>query len=107
MACSQPERSIHCYTRLAEAIKELGFAVYLTENDAPDAFLQRVAANTGVGMVPVNAPILMCGGVLANARLFISGRISPVHIRFIGRDAVPLSRIARAQGGQPAKSVGI
>ena len=77
MACSQPERSIPCYIRLVEAIKELGFAVYLTENDTPDAFLQRVATDTGVGMVPVNAPILMCGAVLANAHLFISGRYHP------------------------------
>jgi hypothetical protein len=76
-ACSQPEKSIPCYTRLVEAIKELGFAVYLTENDTPDAFLRRVAAETGVGIVPVNAPILMCGAVLANARLFISGRYHP------------------------------
>jgi polysaccharide pyruvyl transferase WcaK-like protein len=62
---------------LVEAIKELGFAVYLTENDTPDAFLQKVATETGAGIVPVNAPILMCGAVLANARLFVSGRYHP------------------------------
>jgi polysaccharide pyruvyl transferase WcaK-like protein len=74
---SQPDRSVQCYGRLVDAIRHLGYSVYLTENDLPDSFLQRVAREKGVGIVPADAPILMCGAVLAHARLFISGRYHP------------------------------
>jgi polysaccharide pyruvyl transferase WcaK-like protein len=77
LAASQPERAIPAYVRLAEKIKELGFRVYLTENDTPDSFLHKVAEETSVGIVPVDAPILLSGAVLAHARLFISGRYHP------------------------------
>lgn len=77
LVSSQPDKSVQCYLRLVDAIKELGYRVYLTENDRPDAFLQRVAAERNLGIVPVDAPILLCGAVLANARLFISGRYHP------------------------------
>ena len=77
LAASQREKAIPAYVRLVEKIKELGFRVYLTENDTPDSFLHKVAEETSVGIVPVNAPILLCGAVLAHARLFISGRYHP------------------------------
>lgn len=77
LASSDPQRSIRCYCQLVNAMKHLGLAVYLTENDSPDYFLHQVAKDTGVGVIPVNAPILLCGAVLANARLFISGRYHP------------------------------
>ena len=77
MVASQPDRSVQCYARLVDAIRQLGYRVYLTENDLPDSFLQRVAREKDVGIVPVDAPILLCGAVLAHARLFISGRYHP------------------------------
>ena len=76
-SASQPDKAVQCYGRLVDAIRQLGYRVYLTENDLPDSFLQRVAREKNVGIVPVNAPILMCGAVLAHARLFISGRYHP------------------------------
>jgi hypothetical protein len=77
LASSEPEKAIGSYVRLVQAVKELGYQIVLTENDSPDSFLHRVAEKTGVGFVPSNAPILMCGAVLAHARLFISGRYHP------------------------------
>jgi polysaccharide pyruvyl transferase WcaK-like protein len=77
LACSQPDRTMRCYARLVDAIKPLGYRVYLTENDSTDSFLQQVACEKNVGIVPMDAPILMCGAVLTNARLFISGRYHP------------------------------
>lgn len=77
LAASRPEEAIPAYVGLVEAIKQIGFRVYLTENDTPDSFLHRVAEETSVGIVPVDAPILICGSVLAHARLFISGRYHP------------------------------
>jgi polysaccharide pyruvyl transferase WcaK-like protein len=58
-------------------VSQLGYRVYLTENDLPDSFLQQVAREKNIGIVPADAPILMCGAVLAHARLFISGRYHP------------------------------
>jgi polysaccharide pyruvyl transferase WcaK-like protein len=74
---SQPDRAVQCYARLVDEISQLGYRVCLTENDLSDSFLQRVAKEKDLGIVPVNAPILMCGSVLAHARLFISGRYHP------------------------------
>jgi polysaccharide pyruvyl transferase WcaK-like protein len=76
-ASGDPERAAVCYGRLVDAIAKLGLRVYLTENDTPDSFLQLVAREKGVGLIPVDAPILACGSVLAHARLFISGRYHP------------------------------
>ena len=58
-------------------MRRFGYRVYLTENDLPDSFLRQVAREKNVGIVPADAPILMCGAVLAHARLFISGRYHP------------------------------
>jgi hypothetical protein len=77
LAASQPERSVECYCRLVDAIGQLGCRVYLTENDAPDSFLHQVAKEKNVGIIPANTPILLCGAVLAHARLLISGRYHP------------------------------
>jgi polysaccharide pyruvyl transferase WcaK-like protein len=77
LAAGHPDRSVQCYARLVDAIRQLGYYVYLTENDLPDSFLQRVAREKDVGIVPANAPIHLCGAVLAHARLFISGRYHP------------------------------
>jgi polysaccharide pyruvyl transferase WcaK-like protein len=74
---SQPDRAVQCYARLIDAVSQLGYRVYLTENDLPDSFLQQVAREKNIGIVPADAPILMCGAVLAHARLFISGRYHP------------------------------
>jgi polysaccharide pyruvyl transferase WcaK-like protein len=77
LAATDPERSVKCYAQLVDAIKDLGYRVYLTENDSPDSFLHRVAKDRNVGIIPVEAPIVACGAVLAHAQLFISGRYHP------------------------------
>jgi polysaccharide pyruvyl transferase WcaK-like protein len=84
MGCHDVERSVESYGHLVEAIRQLGCRVYLTENDVPDSFLQRVAREKNVGLVPVDAPILSCGAVLAHARLFISGRYHPSIMASLG-----------------------
>lgn len=76
-AGSEPQRAVQCYSLLVDKIKQLGYRLYLTENDSPDSFLQQVAKEKGLGIVPANAPILLCGAVLAHARLFVSGRYHP------------------------------
>lgn len=65
------------YGKLVDGLAQLGMAVYLTENDSPDGFLHHVAKAKGLGLIPVETPILTAGAVLAHARLFISGRYHP------------------------------
>jgi polysaccharide pyruvyl transferase WcaK-like protein len=73
-AGGSPDRAVQCYSQLVDAVQKLGYRVYLTENDLSDSFLQRVAAKKRVGVVSSTTSILMCGAIVANARLFISGR---------------------------------
>lgn len=77
LASAYPDRAIESYCRLVDEVSKLGYRVYLAESDAPDSFLRRVATEKNVGIVPAGTPILMCGAVLACARLLISGRYHP------------------------------
>jgi ADP-heptose:LPS heptosyltransferase len=102
LAGSQPDRSVECYLRLVDAIRQLGYRVYLTENDSPDSFLQRVAREKNVGIVPVDAPIMLCGAVLAHARLFISGRYHPsIFASLGGTPCIFLASHAHKMGSLP------
>lgn len=73
-AAGSPDRAMQCYSELVDAVQQIGYRVVLTENDPADSFLRRVAAKKRVGFVPVTTSILMCGAVVSQARLFISGR---------------------------------
>ena len=76
-AIRDKEKAAIEYVKLVEKIKKLGLKVYLVENCQGDTFLRKVAAVTDTAIVPVHVPILLGGAVLANARLFISGRYHP------------------------------
>jgi len=84
LASWSPDRAVESYGRLVDASRKLGLSIYLVESDLPDSFLERVAAEKEIGVVPANAPILMCGAVLANARLFITGRYHPSILASLG-----------------------
>jgi len=84
LASAYPDRAIESYSRLVRMVRRLGYRVYLTESDLPDSFLRRVATEMNVGIVPAATPILMCGAVLARARLFISGRYHPSILASLG-----------------------
>ncbi len=84
LASWYPDRAKECYSRLVDAIQRLGYGVVLTENDLPDSFLHDVALERGVGIIPASTSILTCGAVLAQARLFISGRYHPSILASLG-----------------------
>lgn len=77
LASRYPGKAMDSYRQLVDAVSKLGYKVYLTESDLPDSFLRTIAAEKSIGIVPADAPVLMCGAVLAHARLFISGRYHP------------------------------
>jgi len=78
------EQAVSHYLQLLQGIRELGYAVYLTQNCGGDRFLQEVARESACGLIPWNTPIMMAGAILANARLFISGRFHPTIFASLG-----------------------
>ena len=106
LASWYPDRAQQCYSRLIDAVQKLGYQVILTENDRPDSFLEKVAAEKGLGFVPANTSILMAGAILAGARLFNSGRYHPSILAslggapciFLGTDSHKCGSLSRVLG---------
>ncbi|WP_183957802.1 polysaccharide pyruvyl transferase family protein [Salinibacter ruber] len=71
------QRAYEGYSELVERLKELDPPVYLVPTGVGDHFLYDVAEETGTAIVPTEVPILMGGAILANARLFVTGRYHP------------------------------
>jgi hypothetical protein len=76
-AAFTPEKAVDGYCGLVEHLRELNLPVYLVPTCAGDQFLHDVAQETGTPIVPVEVPLLMGGAILANARLFVTGRYHP------------------------------
>jgi polysaccharide pyruvyl transferase WcaK-like protein len=83
-AVANPQKAIEHYSQMVEKAKTLGFEIYLTENDGRDEFLRAVAARTRTAYIPVHTSIFAAGAILANARLFISGRYHATILASIG-----------------------
>ncbi len=73
----QPNAAKPAYAALVSALKRLDLGVVIVESCHGDAFLHDVAKQTATPIIPVNVPILAAAAVLANARLFVSGRWHP------------------------------
>lgn len=77
MTARDPERAVGCFTALGNALKALGLPVLLVETCIGDVFLRKVAERTGLELLRVDTPIMAGAAVMANARLFVSGRWHP------------------------------
>ncbi len=77
MTARDPERAIGCFTALGNALRALGLPVLLVETCVGDVFLRKVAEQTGLELLRVDTPIMAGAAVMANARLFVSGRWHP------------------------------
>jgi len=76
-AAWSPKESANHYTKLVEALRTLGYPVYLAPTCRGDVFLYTVARRTGAPMIPLETSVYMGMAAIANARLFISGRYHP------------------------------
>ena len=72
------------FLQLVKGLRKLGLPVYVTQNCGGDRFLQDVSRESGCGIVPWNTSIFMAGAILANARLFVSGRFHPTILASLG-----------------------
>ncbi len=76
--------AIDAYATLYEKISEIGLKTYLVATCSGDNYLERVARKTGATVIPWAIPVLSGAGVLANARLFVSGRFHPSIMASLG-----------------------
>lgn len=76
---------VETYTKLVNQIKKaFDFDVYLVEVCEGDHFLRDVSKETGTPLIPIDTPILAAAKILANARVFISGRYHPAILASLG-----------------------
>lgn len=79
------EKTIHAYSNLVEKAKsELGMRVYLIQVCEGDEFLNEVGKRTNTVVIPMETPIVAAAKILANARVFISGRYHPAILASLG-----------------------
>lgn len=84
LAASHTEAAGLAYQRLVEGLKKLGLPIYLVMACPMDTFLKRVSEETNTPLIPTEIPIIMGGTVLANSRLFVSGRYHPSILASLG-----------------------
>ncbi|CAN5338528.1 polysaccharide pyruvyl transferase family protein [soil metagenome] len=84
LASRDPARARATYTAMVRKLKAVGVPLLLVPTCGGDLFLKDVAADTGVELLPVDTPILAGAAVLANARVFVSGRWHPSIMAALG-----------------------
>ena len=85
LASKDSKRIISVYSNLVRKIKDaFDYKVYLVEVCEGDAFLRDVAENTETDLVPIDTPIIAAAKILANAKVFISGRYHPGILASLG-----------------------
>lgn len=83
-AAKDQERAAECYTKLANELKRLGMPMILVATCNGDRFLSTVARRTGLPFLPAATQIMAGSAVMANARLFVSGRWHPSIMASLG-----------------------
>lgn len=79
-----PIKAEESYVYLTNKLKKLNLPIYLVQTCDGDIFLENVSQRTGIHMIPVTTNIFLSGAILANARLFISGRYHPSILASLG-----------------------
>ena len=77
-------RLVAGYRRLCARLQELGYPVYVIVSDGRDGFLEEVADELDLGVVPVSTPIHLAAAILGRARLLVSGRYHPTIMAALG-----------------------
>ncbi len=72
------------YTKLVQALKQLNYKLFIIPTCSGDQFLNDIAEQTQIPIVPVNTNILGGMAILANATVFVSGRWHPSILASLG-----------------------
>lgn len=79
------ELAIKAYSELTEKAKQrLGCNVFLIDVDEGDEFLHEVSKRTSTPMIAMDTPLIPAAKILANARVYISGRYHPAIMASLG-----------------------
>lgn len=86
LATSSKEKAIEIYSKLVEDVKKAfnGYNVFLVDVSEADHFLNDVAKRTNTQIIPIDTPILAAAKILANSRVYISGRYHPAILASLG-----------------------
>lgn len=78
--------AISTYSQITLEAKKYyqGYSIYLLITDAGDAFLKDVSLKTNTPFIPMETNIVVVGKIIANARLFITGRYHPAILGSLG-----------------------
>ena len=76
-AAWDPERAYDSYLNLISSLKRLSINVYIVPTCSGDRFLEKVAKDSKVNLISVKTNILIGMSLLANSKVFISGRWHP------------------------------
>lgn len=84
--CIDKKEISECYIKIVMGLKERfpEYKVYIVEACEGDAFLQNVASTTNTMLVGLCTPIVAVSKILANARLYITGRYHPAIMASMG-----------------------
>ena len=83
-AAYDKSRAARAFPALVEALRELGLPVILQPACTGDSFLEEVARAAGAPLFPIVSPIRAHVALLANARLYVSGRWHPSIMAALG-----------------------
>jgi hypothetical protein len=105
-AAMSPDKAREGYCVLVKKLRQLDCPTYLVPTSVGDRFLHEVARETNTPIIPAEVPILMGGAILANARLFVTGRYHPAIMAaaggtpgiYLGADSHKTSGIQRILG---------
>lgn len=83
-AAKEPARARESYGALARRMKAIGLPVYVTASCSGDAFLEEVARDVGLPLVPATTNVWAASGILANAAAVVTGRYHPTILAGLG-----------------------
>lgn len=79
------KHAIEVYSSLVNALKEkIKMNIFLVEVCEGDRFLREVSHITKTPLIPMDTPILSAAKILANAKVFVSGRYHPAILASLG-----------------------
>ncbi len=83
-AAKDPKRAAASYRRLLQALPELGYPVVVTVSSTGDAFLEELAHELGLPLVPADTNVMVATEILAHAELVVTGRYHPAILAGLG-----------------------
>lgn len=85
-ASKNKSEAVDIYTKLVQEVKSefKEYNVFLVDVCEGDAFLNEVSQNTKTPIISIDTPILAAAKILANAKVFISGRYHPAILSSLG-----------------------